>query len=344
MNILTRDYLKKFHKLSNYDLSGEIIKEEKELLEEGWLGRIAGLLGITVASFSSALSQKVDIQQSSNKVDYETLNKIEMAMKDPSVEQKLNQLGVPDNNIQRVINRLEKTRKVSGVKEKQVLSDQELVNLLKREWNLTGVQTDTIIDTLKVIAPDTTSSQYLLNFGDSTFFESGGYNLNNQEIQKINNVVDFIQQEGNVLLNITIETSTDKQGLSINLQNKLEDLGYSKNNNGLSQARNNQIKQILIKQGINDSLIGQVILSEQGTQTIDQNARYVKVRFNIINIKKDITFKEKEEIKTTYKNTYNLIYFYAKSKQIKEKPKIKLPSCKIKIKLFKKESYCPAYQ
>ena len=77
---LTKNYLKKFYNLSNYDLSGEIIKEEKELLEEGWLGRIAGLLGITVASFSSALSQKVDIQQLSNKVDYETLNKIEMAM------------------------------------------------------------------------------------------------------------------------------------------------------------------------------------------------------------------------------------------------------------------------
>ena len=338
---LTKNYLKKFYNLSNYDLSGEIIKEEKELLEEGWLGRIAGLLGITVASFSSAISQKVDVQQLSNKVDSETLNKIEMAMKDPSVEQKLNQLGIPDNNIQRTINRLEKTKKVSGIKEKQVLNDEQLVNLLKQGWNLTGVQTDTIINTFQTITPESDIIQYTHTLSDNAFFASGGHALNNQEIQKLTNTIDSLQQQGNVLLNISIESSTDKQGLSINLQNKLEDLRYSKDNNGLSKIRNDQIKQILISKGIDDSLIGQVILSEQGTQIIDKNARYVKIRFNISYLPE--TPPPGPKIDTTYKQTYNLIYLYSKQKSPKS-PKIKIPSCKIKIKLFNKKSICPAYQ
>ena len=74
-------------------------------------------------------------------------------------------------------------KKIS-IKEKQVLNDEQLVNLLKQGWNLTGVQTDTIINTFQTITPESDIIQYTHTLSDNAFFASGGHALNNQEIQK----------------------------------------------------------------------------------------------------------------------------------------------------------------
>ena len=81
-------------------------------LEEGWLGRMAGILGLSLASLAGVMAQGGDISGLQDKYDQNTLNKLETAMENPQVLDKLEDMGYSDNNIERAVKRL-KGKKIS---------------------------------------------------------------------------------------------------------------------------------------------------------------------------------------------------------------------------------------
>lgn len=323
----------------------EILKEDKKVINEGWLSNIAGILGITLGSLTGVLGQTANDFEKLKKAGYdqEALNKIEMAMEDSTIQNKLQSLGVPDNNIQKVIKTVG-NHKIGGVTTKTTKSNKELARLLRGGYSLTSIETDTLLTIVKKVAPDSVASEVTLTFGDNAFFQSGKFALNEKEIGDIAEILTTISTNGDQLIDVTIESSTDKQGLSLNLQNQLQTLGYSPNNQGLSNARNNAVKSVLLTQGVDASLIDQDIKFEQGAQIIEPNARYVRVIFHVLEINKNInpaSFESNPE----YVNTYKLIKANVQSQNTyKHKKQFKWPSCKIKISLFKKHhKQCAAY-
>jgi hypothetical protein len=84
--------------------------------------------------------------------------------------------------------------------------------------------------------------------------------------------------QGGIISGIQVESSTDKQGLSIRLQNELKGIGYSGDNTGLSKARCGQITDYLVGLGIDSSLVTSNQVVEAGTGTVDASARYVIVK------------------------------------------------------------------
>jgi len=106
------------------------------------------------------------------------------------------------------------------------------------------------------------------------FFELGGYTLTQV-------VKDTIQARVNKLGgvdSVKIESSTDKTPLTKKLKADLESKGYSGDNNGLSKARSNAIKNFLVSIGVNPSNIIELNLANQGKEGgYDPSARYVKL-------------------------------------------------------------------
>jgi outer membrane protein OmpA-like peptidoglycan-associated protein len=106
------------------------------------------------------------------------------------------------------------------------------------------------------------------------FFELGGYTLTPEIKEKIKGQV----QEMGGVDSVTIESSTDKTRLTPRLKADLESKGYSGDNQGLSKARSNAIRQFLTSLGINPDNIRETNLAEQGKEGgYDPSARYVKL-------------------------------------------------------------------
>ena len=126
--------------------------------------------------------------------------------------------------------------------------------------------------------PDTTVHIDEIRFDDNQYFASGKYNLNEDMADSISSVIDNIISQGGIISGIQVESSTDKQGLSIRLQNELKGIGYSGDNTGLSKARCGQITDYLVGLGIDSSLVTSNQVVEAGTGTVDASARYVIVK------------------------------------------------------------------
>ena len=316
-------------------------KDNKKVIEESWLSNIAGILGITISSLTGVLGQTADDFEKLKKAGYEqgALNKIEMAMGDSAIQNKLQSLGVPDNNIQKVIKRLG-DKKFGGITTKTTKSNKDLENLLKGGYSLTSIETDTLISIVKKVAPDTVAAEFILNFADSSSFESGKFTLDDKEIGDITEILNTISINGDQLIDVTIESSTDGQGLRPTLQNKLQTLGYSPDNEGLSSARNNAVKSILLRHGVDESLIEQDV-RVSGVNKVDSGARYVRVIFHVLEINAEINPDVLGD-NPEYINTYNVLKANKKYRKIHKK---KTFTCRIKIDLFKKHKVqCYAYK
>lgn len=315
-------------------LSGLVpMKTKEEQINEGWLQNIAAAIGMLAAT--AGASQTVQDLPYSD----ETKDKIEAALENPQVIKKLKEMGVDDNNIKRASKRF-KNHKFSNIKTREVTDDEGLAKYLKLGYHLTGIETDTIIELIPEIAPDAEVEELVLTFSDDAFFESGSFVIGDKEIQEIQQALDSIDNNGEVLLNVIVESSTDKQGLSKNLQKTLMSIGYSGDNNGLSQARNNAVIKILESQGVDSSLVSQTVLSEQGDGVISPSARYVKVRLQYLTYK-DLPKNPLEGNETvSYPKTYELIKAFAKKKRRRNTGK----SCKVGVGKFKKgQVLCPNF-
>jgi len=218
----------------------EPLKSKEEQINEGWLQNLAAAVTLLASTAGSAQDIK-DLPY-----DDETINKIEVALEDPQVVDKLKQMGVEDNNIERAMKRfVDNKHKVDRIKVRKVVGDKELAKYLRLGYHLTSVQTDTVINLIPAIAPDSIVEETVLTFNDDAFFASGAFILGETEKQEIKEALDSIDASGDVLLNVIVESSTDKQGLSKKLEKTLLSLGYEGNNNGLSHARNDAVMKVL---------------------------------------------------------------------------------------------------
>jgi len=315
-------------------LSGlEPVKKRGEQINEGWLQNLAAAV-VTLSSIAGSSQNVKDLPY-----DDETINKIEIALDNPEIVDKLKEMGVEDNNIKRATKRfIDNKHKVKSIKSKKVVGDKELAKYLNMGYHLTGIQTDTVISILSDIAPNTSIMETVIEFNDNAFFASGTFVLGENEIQQLKIALDSIDSSGNVLINIVVESSTDKQGLSKRLEKTLLSLGYSGDNNGLSQARNDAVMKVLEKEGVDSALIKQIVLAEQGDRFINPLTRYVKVRLQAIDNTEITPLPEKIE---SYPQTFELIKAFAKHKKHKLKGG---KTCKSSIIKFKKgQVLCPMF-
>jgi hypothetical protein len=223
---------------------------------------------------------------------------------------------------------------------KKVKTQEEADKLVNKGWTLDSTQVDTLWREVTIQKPDTLVHIDEIKFDDNQYFASGKYNLNEDMADSISSVIDNIISEGGIISGIQVESSTDKQGLSIRLQNELKGLGYSGDNNGLSKVRCEQIINHLEGLGIDSSLIKSNQIVEAGSGTVDASARYVIVK--IVYLDKQIV--STPEIVEKVPQLKELHYL---SKEIKYKKsfKIKLPHFKIKhhrakIKKYKNITKC----
>lgn len=169
---------------------------------------------------------------------------------------------------------------------KTVKTEAEADKLIKRGWTLDSTQVDTLWREVTIQKPDTTVHIDEIKFDDNQYFASGKYDLNEDMTDSISSAIDNIITQGGIISGIQVESSTDKQGLSLKLQNELKALGYSGDNTGLSKARCEQITNYLIGLGVDTSIITDNQIVEAGTGTIDASARYVIIK--IVYLDKEI--------------------------------------------------------
>lgn len=158
--------------------------------------------------------------------------------------------------------------KVKDVKHLTIHSHHEntVQDYLKQGWKLDSVQIDTLYAKIKAEKPDTIVSVARLKLDKNQYFESGKFALSQDVKDSISQTLNSIN---GVVVDIIITSSTDKQGLTVNLQNQLKSLGYTPDNVGLSKARAAGLESYLVKLGVSDSLIKVQAQFEQGSGIID---------------------------------------------------------------------------
>ena len=182
-------------------------------------------------------------------------------------------------------------------------SEVSMKNMLKRGWTLDSTQVDTLWREVQVSKPDTMVMVTRLSLDKDQYFASGKFELSQEVKDSIQATLGEVTNSGGIITEIRVESSTDKQGLSQNLQKQLKSMGYSGDNKGLSQARSEAITKYLEQMGVNDSLIGTEQKYEMGQETIDQSARYVTVDISYIVISEEVTPSksvEEPQIKKTF--------------------------------------------
>jgi flagellar motor protein MotB len=259
------------------------LKTSTEVIEEGLLANIAAGLGLTLATFTSALAQTGNF----DKLKYSDDKKqaIEQAMEDPAVQSKLKELGVPDNNIDRQIKHL-KGKRITGYTTRTAHSDKDLQRFLKLGYHLTSVDRDIVIKTLTDTVPseDVTSLPITLDENEA-MFQSGKFQLQEQDISNIKHILDSLESSNSVLLNVSIISSTDGQRLSGNLKKSLTSLGYTPNNEGLSHARAETLEKALENLGVDKSIISEPKILFKDDGVIDQGYRYVIAILDVVQLK-----------------------------------------------------------
>ena len=169
---------------------------------------------------------------------------------------------------------------------KKVKTQDEVDKLVNRGWSLDSSQVDTLWTEVTIQKPDTTVHIDEIKFNDNQYFASGKYNLNEDMADSISSTIDDILAQGGIISGIQVQSSTDKQGLSLRLQNELKGIGYSGDNTGLSKARCGQITDYLVGLGVDSSLVTSNQVVGGGTGTVDASARYVIIK--IVYLDKEI--------------------------------------------------------
>lgn len=158
-------------------------------------------------------------------------------------------------------------------------SETALKSLLKQGWSLDSTSIKQVFDGVIKEKPDTQVIVTRLSLDKSQSFNSGAYELTPEMKLDLKSTLTEIIDSGGIIIRVDIESSTDKQGLSKNLKDKLEESGFSPDNKGLSKARSNSVQLELEDLGLDITLIKIITLSEQGDEEISQSARYVNVDF-----------------------------------------------------------------
>jgi hypothetical protein len=213
-------------------------------------------------------------------------------------------------------------------------------SLLKKGWKLNKTEVDTIWNKLKENSPNSEVQVTEMKLDKNQFFESGKFETTDEMMNGIDSIFNSILDKNAILIKINIESSTDKQGLAIPLQNQLKNLGFTPDNKGLSNARINSIKKLLVDgDRISTDIINTNILSEQGEKEIEQSARYVFIQFYYVlrpsTPPEDPTYKIKTQYNLEKGMTSTNRKLKADHKSIKIKKLDKLKNLPHKVKDLK---------
>ena len=182
-------------------------------------------------------------------------------------------------------------------------SETTMKTLLKSGWSLDSTAIDTLYREILVSKPDTNIVSTRLTLDKEQFFPSGKFELTPEMKSSIESTLIEILNQNGIIFKIDLESSTDKQGLSQNLQKELKNLGYSPDNQGLSKARSESVSNFLELLGVEDSLINTKQFYEKGVGEIEESARYVTVDFYYMIVSEVVLpaeYKQEPKIKKTY--------------------------------------------
>lgn len=130
---------------------------------------------------------------------------------------------------------------------------------------------------------------------DTKLFNLGAFNMNESFKKKLQSDIDEVVKTSEII-EVLIESSTDKTPLTQQLKKELSDLGYTPDNQGLSKARAEQISSILVEKQIPKDKIRIENLFELGSEPkteeerlklvrskegYDPKARYVNINFKV---------------------------------------------------------------
>ena len=217
---------------------------------------------------------------------------------------------------------------------------------IKNGWKLESMEVDTIYTTVQKQAPEAEVEVVRINVDKANAFDSGKFTISQDMQDSLKSVLQYSLDSNFVLLKVDISSSTDKQGLSANLQATLKSMNLTPDNKGLSVARSNAVKVVLDGFGISDSLVDVVNLAEQGEKEIDQSSRYVYVDFFFA---KPQAPSQEDEIET--KQTIKKVWTLSKDNKADGTYKFKKSNSKI-VKLGKiksltksvKDLVCPDFK
>ena len=151
-------------------------------------------------------------------------------------------------------------------------------SFIKQGWTLDSTQIDTLYQETQANKPETTISVVRMKFDKNQYFESGKFTLSQEVQDSIRNTMNDISNQQGIITDIVVTSSTDKQGLTHNLQNLLKQMKLTPDNQGLSKARNQSITNFLKSEfNVNDTIITSQENFEQGSGEIDQSARFVSL-------------------------------------------------------------------
>jgi outer membrane protein OmpA-like peptidoglycan-associated protein len=146
------------------------------------------------------------------------------------------------------------------------------------------VKRDTLISEL----PAETTLDTTLNVDLSgNLFDEGKFELNSQTVSELTDIIKVIELNGGTVNSVVIESSTDKQRISPELEPKLVDAIGKGGNEGLSTLRNGKVRDYIVNLGVDSSVVKQDIKWEQGEgennaeTPQDPSARYVRVVIDV---------------------------------------------------------------
>jgi hypothetical protein len=329
----------------------EKIEEVNEGFKEVVLG-IGLLANVVLGNVSTASAKdKLNNQDVRDKISHVLSNKEQLN----GVIDSLKKNGMEDaaeviqHNADEVSKELEKIDK-SEVNYSTVNDINTLKLRLKSGWALSSVTMDTLKQTIKAkpeIVSKVVWDTVTISMPPLEMFEEGSFTLGTEIKDTISGILAQVTNQGLVVAGIEIESSTDKQRVSVQKAKELEANGFEGNNKGLSEARNAALKNFFISKNGGDTMkIKQKILYEQGEGTVgaadpqDPSARYVKINIILFHVEKSpAPSKDKDQVIIT-----KIIQGF---KLVKPLPKLdpqKNPKIKVKTQKYSSKSIdgCPA--
>ena len=283
-------------------------KLEESLLNEGvkdWLMGLALVAGIVGGNVSTATAQtRISDKEMAKKIEKVLDDKEQLQTAIDSLEAR----GMEDaadiiqNNSEEVKKELKKLFKTS---ETTTVSSNDYAKLaikLKQGYAISGITTKKAVEKIQ---KDSTYSETTfsvdtvdVDYSSDELFGSGLYKVSPQFKDSITSVFQQLKDNDLSIVSIEIESSTDKQRIGT-AGPKLEADGFEASNKGLSEARNNSVKEIidsiLSESGSELPIIDQTILHDQGkgqenaATEQDASARYVKIKIVCTQIVEDST-------------------------------------------------------
>jgi outer membrane protein OmpA-like peptidoglycan-associated protein len=236
--------------------------KQTEVLEEGFKEialSIALLAGVSLGG-NKALAQK-----SLNKKDIQ--NKIEYVLNDSDLLNttidSLESMGYGDAE-RKIYSNAEKIKKelknpLRKVTKKEVKDYQTLTKKLKAGYAISGIQQDTLkkkIESYPEIQP--IIDVYEINLPSDNVFGTGLFGSSKEINDTVKNVLNQIKSNDGVILNITIESSTDTEPIKMG-------------NQKLAQLRAQGVVDVLTDLGVDSNIVNIVTKPEQGPDIYNPN-------------------------------------------------------------------------